>query len=272
MRVFSELLIAQTPVCEDLSEIEDAPEYIACYGKAKNLERIPDIASLRRLWISGVNPAQFEIVARCAQIEILVVHDLRVAEMASLARLQNLTTLLIWSNTKTTTLEPLGALGRLEHLALENFSKVRDIEPLVPLEALRTLSLEGSIYTPMRLETLAPLARMPSLVELRLLNVRVEDASLEPIASLRALEELSLGNLYAMEEFARLAALMPATGCRLFEPHITSGQACKECGDTLLMPTGKGARFVCPSCAPEKVRAHQEAFRKSVAKFVPGGF
>lgn len=272
MRVLSKLLIAQTPVCEDLNEIDKGAEYLACYGRAKDLKRVLELGSLRTLWISGVNAGQFEVLAQCTQIDTLVVHDLRVPEMTLLKQLDNLRTLLIWSNTKTQTLEPLGSLTRLEHLALENFSKVSSIEPLIPLRTLRTLSLEGGLYTPMRLETLAPLSQIPSLVELRLLSLRVADGSLEPLASLAALEELSVGNFFAMEEFARLAALMPWTRCSLFEPHLTSGQACKECGDTLLMPTGKGSRFVCPSCAPEKVRAHEEAFRKSVAKFVPGGF
>lgn len=263
----TELRIAKKPLYDDLSEAPEDAEYLACFGKSKGLSKLKDFPNLKTLWISGVNPKQLEKVAQCRGLDTLVIHELRVPDMSALEQLRSLKKMLVWGNPKATSLESLSGLASLKVLGLDSFSKIQDLGPLAALTNLEVLSLEGGNYKPMTVESFAPLQGLTGLRELRLLNVKVKDQQLQPLASLSQLSELTLGNLYPMQEVARLAATLETTHCNLFNPHFETQIQCKKCQTEQLMAVQNRLSLVCPKCDADKIKSHRAAFQKAIQGF-----
>lgn len=262
-----DLRIARKPLFQDLGEAPENAEYLACFGKSKGLGRLKDFPNLKTLWISGVNPKQLEKVAACHGLETLVVHELKVEDMSALERLPSLKNLLVWGNTKATQLDSLSGLTNLKILGMEHFSRIKDLGPLAKLVNLEVLSLEGSFNKAITVESLEPLGALAGLRELRLLNVKPKDNQLTPLSQLSRLENLTLGNLYPMEQVARLAATMVKTECNLFHPHFDTNIKCQKCDSPQLMAVQSSLSVLCPRCDAEKIKANKAAFEGALSRF-----
>ncbi|MFA6544446.1 MAG: hypothetical protein WCS99_08470 [Limisphaerales bacterium] len=259
---FSEKDRAQQSPSLDIGSIPEAAEYVACFGKARNLNRLSHLKNLKCLWISGINERQFESLCHVQSIDTLIVYDLRVPNMTGIERLKSLRCLIINGNTKTLTLDPVGELQNLEHCKIENFSKVKRLDPLGRLLKLRSLSVQGSIWTAMKISTLAPLQALQDLRAFSLLNVRVQDGSLAPLKQLRKLRSIEIANFFCLREFAELAGSHPlAVGDSLL-PRISVGWPCKQCGSDMVMLARGKAPFLCPKCQKNEVDEHDREFNR----------
>jgi hypothetical protein len=101
----------------------------------------------------------------------------------------------------------------LKALAMENMKRVTDLDPLASLKQLKALAVEGSLWTPMRVASLAPLCALERLEYLFLTNLRVVDKSLRPLHALTRLRALQCANFYPATEFAALANARPTLRC-----------------------------------------------------------
>ena len=94
-------------------------------------------------------------------------------------------------------------------LGLENINRVRDLGPVGSLRQLEGLSLEGSMWSTWRVSTLQPLGSLTGLRYLSLVNLRSDDATLEPLFALRHLEAFHAALWWADREREELRRRNP---------------------------------------------------------------
>jgi len=226
--------------------------------------RLPEYRQVRWLSIwSHVTPPLFEAACRMPQLECLQLKWSNLTQLDAIAGMQQLRYLHIGSSTKVQSLQPLTTLSSLRMLEIENFKLIEDFSPLLALDQLEVLAVTGSMWTRQKVASLAPFAQMTWLKSLAIDTASVK--SLRPLASLTRLQSLGLGGNLPMQEYAWLAAKLPNTECRWFNPYLDlsgSGmglcQACKQ--DAKVMLTGKGTKVLCRFCDKDKVAKHVAAF------------
>jgi hypothetical protein len=233
-------------------------------------EKLPELQNVRwlRIW-SHVTPPLFEAVCRMSDLECLQIKWSNVRDISAIAKLQQLRYLYFGSSTKVESIEPLAALSKLRLLEIENFKLITDFSPLTRLTALESLAVTGSMWTRQDVGALEPFARMTWLQSLALDTSRV--TSLWPLANLKRLKSLDLGNRLPMPEYAWLSAMLPATECRWFKPYLdlagTGIGRCAQCKqDSKVMLTGGGAKTLCRICDKARLERHEAAFNAAKAK------
>lgn len=190
-------------------------------------------------------------------------------------------------------LDKLGNMGHLKRLEMNWITKIADFSPLARLSALEELTIEdaprladlgflaetrvstlkisgGGAGKPLRLKTVAPLAAMPALQSLTLLNLKIEDDDITCLARASGLTSLAIANMFPMEQFAFLAARLNS---RLVEPipvTVESSIGCETCGAAKVMLTGKGRPLLCPRCDSKKLETFIERFQALVDEYRAG--
>ncbi|MEQ1893540.1 MAG: hypothetical protein ABL998_13420 [Planctomycetota bacterium] len=197
-------------VREDTEELHFARERDSHRGFSR-LQR------LRSAWLWGVNPAFLEEIAAIETLEVLQLDRVTAADLRPLAQLRRLRRLIINDATKVTDLRWVETLPELDALSLGNFKRVRELDPLSALTSLKALGVEGSIWTAMRVDTLAPLSRLIGLESLFLISLRVADRSLRPLHALTRLRVLRAAAYYPDEEFRSLRQALPHLRCCWFD-------------------------------------------------------
>jgi len=91
-----------------------------------------------------------------------------------------------------------------------SFTRSFSLEPLRALDQLRFLWLSGTMWTAMRVDSLAPLGPLSRLERLILSNVRVRDRRLAPLLGLSRLTEIRLPKFFPAEEVAALRRAFPS--------------------------------------------------------------
>jgi hypothetical protein len=92
---------------------------------------------------------------------------------------------------------------------VHNAPKLSSIEAAAGLRRLKVLWLSGGVYTPMRIASLEPLAKLHGLRSLTLSNVRVRDRSFRALGGMRQLRKLELPLYFPASEFAWLEQKLP---------------------------------------------------------------
>lgn len=173
--------------------------------------------SLRRVWAYSVNQDFLEELADIPTVEQLFIDGTTATDLTPLQRLRQLRRLIVNGGTKIQSMDWVAGLPALEALAIENFKRVLRLDPLSSLTSLTALGVEGSIWTRMRVATLAPVSGLGRLRYLFLTNLTASDRSLRPLHSLTRLEVLQIGALFPDEEFLRLREALPTLRCDWFE-------------------------------------------------------
>jgi len=227
--------------------------------------KLPQLQHVRwlNLW-THVTPPVFEALCQMRNLECLQIKWSNIRQLDAIAGLKQLRYLHIGSSTKVESLQPLTGLTGLKLLEIENFKLIADFSPLLSLTGLEVLSVTGSMWTRQNVASLEPFGRMTWL---RALSVDTSKAeSLRPLANLKNLQGLGIGGNAPMQEYAWLAAHLPATDCRWFHPYYdlarTGYSHCPKCkNDSMVMLTGKGAKILCRLCDQAKVEAHVAAYQ-----------
>lgn len=173
--------------------------------------------NLRRLWLYSVNQEFLEELAEISTIELLFIDGITARDLSPLRKLRRLRRLILNGGTKVQSLDWVSGLPPLEVFAIENFKQVLELDPLASLNSLTALGIEGSIWTRMRVTSLAPLSRLHGLRYLFLTNLTAADRSLCPLHSLINLEVLQIGALFPDEELVRLRQALPRLRCEWFD-------------------------------------------------------
>ena len=205
---------------ESVASLADAPDD----APAINVRRIrryrgglSRFTGLRELWAQAVDQDFLDDIANAPTLERVYLSQLTATDLSPLARLPRMARLRINGATRMTDLDWAAPLRSLDVLALEHLPKVRSLEPLAALTQLRSLGVEGSMDSTVRVHSLAPLSALTRLEYLFLTSLRADDRSLRPLHSLHALKALECARHCADAEFVALRAALPQLQCRWFD-------------------------------------------------------
>ncbi len=227
---------------------------------------LPTLTNVRTLWFhTKVTQEMFEAACSMPGLEGLYIKWSGITSLAPLAGLRRLSHFHLGGAPSAAHLETLSQLPALVDLEVCNVRAAADLSFLHGLPHLRALKIAGESNSlkPLVLDTLTPLARLHELERLMLVTVRLGDGSLAPLAQLPKLKYLGLGNMFPMEEYARLAGQRPDIICARFEPSDgpNGSLRCKTCGqNTLFALTGKGKPWLCQQCDAARLAKHNAEF------------
>lgn len=219
---------ALPPVLPDVALADPAATALRLRRIGKYRPGLSHCAQVTQLWAYGVDAPFLEDIVRLPALRVLHLDDVSASDLSPLAALAGLERLTIVGATRVPDLAWTAGLGSLRVLGLENFKRVGDLSPLAELTALTALAVEGSVWTAMRVATLAPLASLQGLESLFLTNLRVADASLRALCGLAHLRVLQCVRFFPPAEFASLAAARPGLACRWFAPQGPDAAAARD--------------------------------------------
>lgn len=237
---------------------------------------LPTLGNVRTLWFhTRVTQEMFEAACAMPALEGLYIKWSAITSLAPIAGHARLAHLHLGGAPSATHIEALAQLPALVTLDIANVRAAGDLRFLQGLPRLRELSISGDANSlkPLVLESLAPLAALRELEQLNLTVVRLADGSLAPLAGLPKLRHLGLGNMFPMEEYARLAGLRPDIQCDRFAPSYGPNESlrCKACGQHgLFALTGKGKPWLCQHCDAAKLARHDAEFMALVKAAAAG--
>lgn len=212
-------------------------------------------------YILGVSERSFGRLCGLVHADRMEFYEMRVADLAPLAQIPNLRHLAIRWNTKATSAAPLARLN-LVGLILDKTPKITDLNPIGDLHDLEYFAFTGGMHTKNTARSLAPLANVPKLKELRLLNVKVEAAGLTPLAGCPALKKLEISNHFPTEEYAFLSVHLPNTACSLFSPWVKHGGSDKD-----VMIVGSRKPFLNSSNDRARIEGYEHSFAELKKQF-----
>jgi hypothetical protein len=232
-------------------------------GALYRIRSLSQAVSGHAAYAVGVTDRELPALGSSLDVEFLHLYELRAANLAPLSAIPRLRHLKVEWNTKLTQLDAIGALAHLETLILVDTPKVRDLSPLRALSALSALEYSGGIWNKQHAMSLDPLASLPTLEELTLTNLRVDAGGLRPLAGCKSLKTLTLSNQFDTEDYAYLSVALPDVQCASFQPWVraslTNGL------DTMI--TGRRKPFLNSATDAPRIAAYEDAFRKLQAQF-----
>ncbi len=245
--------------CADLADVSLETLELRVSRSTKNIERLPEFGKLERLRVSSMKTDITKHISCISTLKILSLGYCRTGytDLSPLSKLSNLKCLILCELRQPDSIEFLRGMRSLIGLEIDNLRKVRDLTPIASLhKTLRELKIEtgGPLSGTLAMKSLLPLSSLEKL-EYLWLYVLAEDRSLEPLAELQSLRELSINAYFRWEEYAKLDARLPKTHCCWFKKKIINWEIeCTKCGtESKVGIPGKGKRMVCSKCDPAKV-------------------
>jgi len=193
LRLLAQLTKLELPSCEyleDLSEIDALSELTQL--DLQDCKKVHDIS----------------VIANLLSLTHLKLSSCQVRDITPIARLRNLTTLVLRDCSQIADFNPLADLPNLTALDLGSCSGLSNLEPIAQLTTLETLSLNGC-------RKLVDLTALSGLTRLKSLTLRACDGikDISPLTSLTGLETLDLSyadrirNLQPLRDLSNLTTL-----------------------------------------------------------------
>jgi len=274
-RPLYELVVPRRPIHETLAALPADAVFVATRGTAAHLDRLATAPGLEVVWADPITPDLLRVLARVPRLRAVYVNKAAKVDLSPLGELTSVEHLLVsWAN-HLRDLSWLARLPRLRTLYLDSMKRL-DLETLPTLSMLEALHVGGGMWSTLKVPSLMPLTRLPSLRHLTLSNVKPLDGSLGPLHQLTRLRELFLPNIFEIEECARLSVALPATSGRILTPFFSEPSTdadgspvfgCARCGGPRLMLTGRPASLLCPTC--DAVRIAKRVARWEAARVAP---
>ncbi|MFN0135757.1 MAG: hypothetical protein ACKVS9_06520 [Phycisphaerae bacterium] len=229
------------------------------------------LGNLRRIVLHPIKPPHLiplaDLGAR-TRLDALWLGEIRVEALTALAEFPHLRHLSLHWAPKLANIDVLARLTKLETLALWDLPKLPNLDALGELPNLRELTIETApgrdSHGPQRFPSFSPLACLKNLERLKLVGIAAKDESLEPLHGLTKLRHVHLANAFPMEQFARLAAALPAARGNFAEPVVTlpGFVECTRCRARKVMLLGLRTRLKCPTCDSRQIAAHVAVFER----------
>jgi len=211
----------------------------------------------------GCNAKNIDLICTRVNTSLAHFYEMRVEDLSPLKNLQHLRHLAIRWNTKAKSIEPIGTMSGLNTLILEDTPKVASLDPLAALSELEHLEYSGGIWNSNRSNSLNALAALKKLKYLGLLNLKLSDNSLKPIAECKSIVELNICNKFKTEEFAFLAANMPNVECDKFQAYV---KLSSPIGENDVMVVGSRKPFLNSVKDKDRLLKYETNFAKLVKK------
>ncbi len=202
-----------------LENVDPAATSLSLHRQRRSHRGVEKLQHLEVLWAYGVDQSFLDEICTIPALRILYMETVTASDFTGLRSLPKLERLVINSATRVGDLKWAAPLKSLQSLGLENFKKVSSVEPLSALHGLRALGVEGSMWSPMRIGSLAPLSKLEKLESLFLTNLKVSDRSLKPLQGLPRLRVLQCADFYRADEMRALARANPRLRCDWFQKY-----------------------------------------------------
>lgn len=239
-------------------------------------ETIDQIAtsSCSRLKISGLTQETFEYLIDQYGPQLKIIEFWKCPKVSDLSRLSTLDgieSLSFYWNQKAERLWDMTSNRRLRRLSFEDFSRLRSLEDIVRCESLETLRFGDAVRAKMEVESLGPVARIPSLRHLDFSVKKVVDSRIAPLARIGNLKSIEFPpRLFSTEKIAWLRARIEARvkSKVLRAAHKYSQPVAIRNGkklDTLVI--GKRKPFLDSSKDRKRIREYKKRFDEQVAAY-----
>ncbi|MDI3335610.1 hypothetical protein QKW60_04260 [Defluviimonas aestuarii] len=228
-------------------------------GREVDLAREHGVLSGDVASVIGANARNFAPLVARLDVAKLGLFDLRTGDLGGLAGLGRLTHLMLVGTTKVSDISVLRQLSGVRVLSLEDCPKINDLDPIASLVGLVAFSFSGGMWNAHRAATLAPVGELGSLEELRLLNLRVTEGGLRPLAGCRALKHLWLSNQFETADYAYLSVRLPHAECEMFA--ADTALATPIDGKDVMV-TGKRKPFLNSVADADRLARYRSAFRR----------
>jgi len=165
--------------------------------------------------------------------------------------------------TKVEQLDPVFRLTHLTKLSVYDFPKLTALTGIEQLGELTELNLSGSrgaIDPSLRLSTIKPVTRIPSLKSFSLANAKIADDDIACLAECSTLRSLHLSKDFDRSQFALLAKRLNGQLEKPIVAYMATNLECKQCGGTKVMFYGRRMPFLCRVCEEAK-------FQKLLSEF-----
>ncbi|HEX4122382.1 MAG TPA: hypothetical protein VH619_17340 [Verrucomicrobiae bacterium] len=139
----------------------------------------------------------------------------------------------------------------------------QDLATGASLTELVAFQYSGGLWNKNQAESLAPLAALPKLQELVLMNLRVKEEGLRPLGECKTLQTLAASNQFETADYACLSVVLRHVKCEFFAPWTRVKSAFG--GDTMII--GKRKPILSLTRDAEKIRDYEKAFRRLQAHF-----
>ncbi len=205
---------------DDFALLDHRPDEVSIPGNVRNAERLAQWSPIDNVYLSSASQSQFENIAGLIDPVSLTLDMVKTDHFAALCDMKRLTTLVIDSNARIASLDFLLPLTGLKHLELRAIKNTLDLQPLSRLTGLETLILDGGFSRTMNAISLEPLASLKGVSALELIAIRFKDQSLAPLAKMSSLVRLQISNYFPTESYAELFALRPDIECDRLAPYM----------------------------------------------------
>ena len=245
-------------------------------GKAtlRDLESIESQPDATALSVSGLDQKMFEtLVSRYgSRFDAISFWKCpRIADLTPLEDLPQLRLVVFFWNQLTTRLWDFRRTPNLAGLYFEDFRRLRGLGDLEAATSLEALRFGDAIWTRSVFESLAPLEPLVSLRRLFFSVRRIEDARIQPLASLRQLEQLWFPtNLFTTPQLAWLRARLPeSVVSNVLGPLIRLGEHAVGEGDERrdVLVVGKRKPFLNSDADGPRIRGYVVEFERLVQTF-----
>lgn len=216
-------------------------------------EALAGMTSVRTLLFTTKVPQDlFDAACAMKSLKALQLKWNSIKDLSRLAEATSLRCLNLGQSSSVESLEPVAGCAGLEWFQIESPTKAFSLTPLAGMSQLIGLGFLGQEGKKLTVPSLDALSGLASLRWLHLGSVHVADDSLRPLAKLRHLEWLGLGNHFETEEFAWLSTQLADTICDWLKPYARFNRSlfpCRRCATHYrVMTSGRGSQLLCPCC------------------------
>lgn len=246
----------------NLEDFDSKERSLHMSAAAKNIDRLKEL-SIENLWLMGANDNELRKILPLVKVKYLNLYQVLAKDLTILETLNNIETIVLNWNTKTTYLWDISKNTNLKTLEITDFSNLEEIDQLSLAHQINNLTFGGGFNKPLKIKTIQPLSRLTNLKYLCLTNLKIEDDSLKPIGELKQLETLEISNQFETKEYAWLATRLPKTTCKMFQ----AINSCKivDAKNKLVwdtMVTGRKKSFLLSTKDKAKIEKHIKDFEK----------
>lgn len=169
---------------------------------------LPKLKEVRYLWLpSRVSQKIFDSICEMENLEGLWIKWSGIKSIDKIIKLKNLKHFHLGSSSQVENIDVLGEMKNLITLETEQLNKIIEFSVIGKLTQLKGLGIDGSIWTPQKIENIEFVSALQQLKYLTLTNTQIKQKSFDPILKLQNIERFNCSWNYPEKEFEKLKAI-----------------------------------------------------------------
>ena len=209
------------------------------------------LGATAELDLRNVGPKVWPVVlSGCRALDLRLYH-ITLTSLDGIERLVSVRRLTLEWAPKVADIASLFNLRQLTSLSIIDFAKLRQLDGIESLSELVELNLSGSrgALTPrLRLKSIGPVGRLRGLVSFSLANAQLEDDDITVLARCSNLRELHLSRQFERSQVAFLAKHLNAQLVEPLSACFVTNLKCETCEGNRFMFHGRRMPILCRSC------------------------